>query len=66
MSFVVYVVGPRISATFYRDTASEAVGKAKEMVRQGAVSITDPRGEIWIPDQFDEMLQTWPEQSPHP
>jgi hypothetical protein len=42
----VCVVGPRISATFHCDTASGAIGKAKEMAGQGAVNITDPRGEI--------------------
>jgi hypothetical protein len=60
MAFVVHVRGARITATFHRETANDAIEKANAMAGEGAVSIVDPRGNIFVPEQFASLRDIWP------
>lgn len=43
MTFSVSIDGPRIKATFSRDTLGGAIDQARELVGRGVITITDPR-----------------------
>lgn len=59
MTFVVTIDGPRIKATFSRDTVAEAIDKANELVGRGVITITDPNGEVYSQYQFPELQVRW-------
>lgn len=44
-------------AGFARDTTATAIEKALELIGEGAqdVTITDPDGQVYEPDRFDEL-----------
>lgn len=59
MTFSVTVDGPRIKATFSRDTVSDAIDKARELVGRGVVTITDPNGKNYSQYQLIELQARW-------
>ena len=58
--FVVHVVGPRVNAIFHRDKVGDAIEKANQMTADGSVSIEDPNGKLYVPDQFVSLRSAWP------
>ena len=59
MTFNVTINGRRLTASFSRETASEAIDKANEFVGQGVITITDPRGETYSQHQPIELRARW-------
>lgn len=64
MRFIVTIKGARLNAGYYAQTAMEAAEKAKNLLNQGEVTITDPHNEEWKPEAFQQMLTVWAKLSP--
>jgi hypothetical protein len=57
--FVVHVLG-RLNTSSACYTAGEAIAVAELILSEGKVTITDPRGTIYAPREFDTLRAFWP------